>query len=258
MDFVRYVGGESIGILTRIGRIFTFLCYSVYVSLTPPFKIERILKQIRFIGAQSTLVVLLIGAFTGMVLSLQGFRTLSRLGSEAFLGPMISLSIMKELGPVLAGLMVTARAGSAIAAEIGIMRITNQIDAIEMMGLNPFRYLVVPNLIAGLISLPLLTSMFDAIGILGGYLVGVKILGLESATFFAEIPTYVQVEDLLEGLYKSMSFGIIISWISCYMGYFTGASGFGAEGVSKSTTKAVVLSAVMILVWDYFMTAFLF
>ena len=258
MDVVRYLGGESIGVLTRMGRIFTFFGSAVYVSLTPPFKLERILKQIHFIGAQSTLVVLLIGTFTGMVISLQGYHTLSRLGSEAFLGPMVALSIMKEMAPVLAGLMVTARAGSAIAAEIGIMRITNQIDAIEMMGLNPFRYLIAPNMIAGFISLPLLTGMFDAIGILGGYLVGVKILGLEYSTFFGEIDTYVRMEHLMEGIYKSMSFGVIISWVSCYMGYYTGASGFGAEGVSKSTTQAVVLSAVMILVWNYFMTAFLF
>ena len=258
MDFVRYIGGKSIGILSRMGRIFTFLGNALYFSITPPFKIERILKQIRFIGAESTLVVLLIGAFTGMVISLQGYYSLSRFGAEAFLGPMVVLSIMKEMAPVLTGLMVTARAGSAIAAEIGIMRISSQIDAIEMMGLNPFRYLVAPNMIGGFISLPLLTGMFDAIGILGGYLVAVEILGLNYSTFFGEISTYVRVDHLMQGVYKSMSFGIIISWVSCYMGYYTGASGFGAEGVSKSTTKAVVLSAVMILVWNYFMTAFLF
>ncbi len=258
MAFVRYIGGKSIGILSRMGRIFTFLGNALYFSITPPFKIERILKQIRFIGAESTLVVLLIGAFTGMVISLQGYYSLNRFGAEAFLGPMVVLSIMKEMAPVLTGLMVTARAGSAIAAEIGIMRISNQIDAIEMMGLNPFRYLVAPNMIAGLISLPLLTGMFDAIGILGGYVVAVEILGLNYSTFFGEISTYVRVDHLMQGIYKSMSFGIIISWVSCYMGYYTGSSGFGAEGVSKSTTKAVVLSAVMILVWNYFMTAFLF
>ena len=258
MDFVRSLGGGSIDVLSRMGRIFTFFGSAVYFSLTPPLKIERILKQIRFIGAQSTLVVLLIGTFTGMVLALQLFHTLSRIGSEAILGPMVALSIMKEMAPVLTGLMVTARAGSAIAAEIGIMRITNQIDAIEMMGLNPFRYLVAPNMIAGLISLPLLTGMFDAIGILGGYLVGVEILGLEYSTFFGEINTYVRMEHLMEGIYKSMSFGVIISWVSCYMGYYTGTSGFGAEGVSRSTTQAVVLAAIMILVWNYFMTAFLF
>jgi phospholipid/cholesterol/gamma-HCH transport system permease protein len=258
MDFVRNIGGESIGFLFRIGRLFIFLGHAIYFSITPPFKIDRILKQIRFIGAQSTLVVLLIGIFTGMVIALNGYNVLSRLGSEAFLGPMVALSIVKEMAPVLTGIMVTARAGSALTAEIGIMRITNQIDAIEMMGLNPFRYLIAPNLIAGVISLPLLTGMFDAIGILGGYLVGVKILGLEYATFFGEITTYVRVEHLLEGIYKSISFGIIITWVSCYMGYYTGSSGFGAEGVSKSTTGAVVLAAVMILVWNYFMTAFLF
>jgi phospholipid/cholesterol/gamma-HCH transport system permease protein len=258
MELVRNIGAGTIGILSRMGLIVLFLGKALSYSIIPPYKYERILKQIRFIGAQSTLVVLLIGAFTGMVLALQGFHTLNRVGSEAFLGPMVALSIMKELGPVLTGLMVTARAGSAIAAEIGIMRISNQIDALEMMGLSPFRYLIAPNLIAGIICLPLLTAMFDVIGILGGYVVGVKILGLESATFFGEISTYVEVEDLMEGIYKSVSFGVIIAWVSCYMGYYTGTSGYGAEGVSKSTTQAVVMSAVMILVWNYFMTAFLF
>jgi phospholipid/cholesterol/gamma-HCH transport system permease protein len=216
------------------------------------------LKQIRFIGTQSIFLIALIGAFTGMVLSLQGYYTLNKVGSVAFLGPMVALSIIKELGPVLTGLMVTARAGSAITAEIGIMRISNQIDALEMMGLNPFRYLVVPVLLAGIIALPLLTQIFDLIGILGGYLVGVKMLGVGSGTYLGEISNYLDMNDVLEGLYKSISFGVIISWVSCYKGYYTGTSGYGAEGVSKATTQSVVLSSAMILIWDYFMTALLF
>jgi phospholipid/cholesterol/gamma-HCH transport system permease protein len=203
-------------------------------------------------------LIVLIGAFTGMVLSLQGYYTLNKVGSVAFLGPMVALSIIKELGPVLAGLMVTARAGSAITAEIGIMRISNQIDAIEMMGLNPFRYLVVPVFFAGIIALPLLTQIFDLIGIFGGYLVGVKMLGMGSGTYLGEIPNYLDMKDVLEGLYKSISFGVIISWVSCYKGYYTGTSGYGAEGVSRATTQSVVLSSAIILIWDYFMTALLF
>jgi phospholipid/cholesterol/gamma-HCH transport system permease protein len=258
IDLIRTLGARAIKFLSGMGLMAIFLGRSFLYSLSPPFKFVRLLKQIRFIGSQSTLVIILIGAFTGMVLALQGYYTLSRLGSEAFLGPMVALSIVKELGPVLAGLMVTARAGSALAAEIGIMRISSQIDAIEMMGLNPFRYLIVPNLLAGIIVLPLLTAIFDVIGIFGGYLVGVKILGLESSTYFGEMANYMEMSDIMEGIYKSLCFGAIIAWVSCYKGYHTGTFGYGAEGVSKATTQAVVLSSVMILIWDYFMTAFLF
>jgi phospholipid/cholesterol/gamma-HCH transport system permease protein len=241
-----------------MGTMTLFLIKTLICGFTPPLKVGNLLKQIRFIGTQSMFLIVLIGAFTGMVLSLQGYYTLNKVGSVAFLGPMVALSIIKELGPVLAGLMVTARAGSAITAEIGIMRISNQIDAIEMMGLNPFRYLVVPVFFAGIIALPLLTQIFDLIGIFGGYLVGVKMLGMGSGTYLGEIPNYLDMKDVLEGLYKSISFGVIISWVSCYKGYYTGTSGYGAEGVSRATTQSVVLSSAIILIWDYFMTALLF
>lgn len=258
MDIVRKIGKATLVITRRTGVMGLFLVKSLIYSITPPLKVYLILKQIRFIGLQSTLVILLIGAFSGMVLALQGFHTLSRLGSEAFLGPMVALSLIKELGPVLSGLMVTGRAGSAITAEIGIMRISDQIDALEMMGLNPFRYLVVPNFIAAIIALPLLTVIFDVTGIFGGYLVGVNILGMGAGTYMGEIANYLEMEDILEGIYKSLTFGVIISWVCCYKGYYTGTLGHGAEGVSRATTQAVVLSSVMILIWDYFMTALLF
>jgi phospholipid/cholesterol/gamma-HCH transport system permease protein len=228
----------------------TILC-----AATPPLKFSWIIKQIWFIGFQSTLVILLTGAFSGMVLGLQGFYTLNRFGSTALLGPMVALSLIKELGPVLSGLMVTGRAGSAMAAEIGIMRISEQIDAIEMMGLNPFRYLVVPKLIAGIIALPLLTAIFDVVGIFGGYFVGSKLLGVGEGTYFGEMANYVRLDDVLEGVYKSLSFGVLITWVCSYKGYH---AGFGAEGVSKATTQAVVLSSVLILFWDYIMTSLLF
>jgi phospholipid/cholesterol/gamma-HCH transport system permease protein len=258
MDFIRNLGASTIDYVSGMGTMALFLIKTLLYSFTPPLKVISLLKQIRFIGTQSIFLIALIGAFTGMVLSLQGYYTLNKVGSVAFLGPMVALSIIKELGPVLTGLMVTARAGSAITAEIGIMRISNQIDALEMMGLNPFRYLVVPVLLAGIIALPLLTQIFDLIGILGGYLVGVKMLGVGSGTYLGEISNYLDMNDVLEGLYKSISFGVIISWVSCYKGYYTGTSGYGAEGVSKATTQSVVLSSAMILIWDYFMTALLF
>ncbi len=194
-----------------------------------------------------------------MVLGFQGFYSLSRFGSDAFLGPLVGLSLIKELGPVLSALMVTGRAGSAIAAEIGIMRISEQIDALELMGLSPYRYLVVPNLLAAMICLPLLGAIFDVVGIFGGYLIGVKLLGVSPGTFIGEMTSYVEIRDIMEGVYKSLSFGVIITWVCCFKGYYTGIfTGFGAEGVSKATTQAVVLSSVLILVWDYFMTSLLF
>jgi phospholipid/cholesterol/gamma-HCH transport system permease protein len=255
MKFIRNLGAVSLFGLQRIGRMGLFLTQAFIYALTPPLKVSHLLKQIRFIGFQSTLVILLTGAFAGMVLGLQGYYTLNRFGSAALLGPMVALSLIKELGPVLSALMVTARAGSAMTAEIGIMQITEQVDALKMMGLNPFRYLVVPKVIAGIISLPLLTAIFDVVGIFGGYMVGVKLLGVSKGTYFGEMANYVDMKDILGGIYKSLTFGLLITWICCYKGYYTG---FGAEGVSRATTQAVVLSSVLILVWDYFMTSILF
>jgi phospholipid/cholesterol/gamma-HCH transport system permease protein len=207
------------------------------------------IARIHFIGAKSLVVILLTGAFTGMVLGLQVFYTLTKFGSEAFLGPAVALSLIRELGPVLCALMVTGRAGSALTAEIGIMRITEQIDALHAMALNPMRYLIVPTILAGLIAFPLLTAIFDLVGIYGGYLVGVKLLGVGEGTYFGEMETYVDLSDITQGILKSLSFGLLVTWVCCYKGFYTG---YGAEGVSRATTEAVVLSSVLILVWDYF------
>ena len=254
-NLISCLGDYTLKRVSYVGRMGQFLIHAVLAALTPPIKIRRTIKQIHFIGWQSMTVIVLTGGFTGMVLALQGFHSLKRVGSEAFLGPLVALSLIRELGPVIAALMVTGRAGSAITAEIGVMRISDQIDAIELMGLNPMRYLVVPNLIAAIISMPLLAIIFDLVGIYGGYLVGVKILGLSTGTYFGEITTYLDLEDIVGGLYKALSFGVILAWICCFKGYYTY---FGAEGVSRSTTEAVVLTSVLILVWDYFMTAAVF
>jgi phospholipid/cholesterol/gamma-HCH transport system permease protein len=255
MVLVRKLGAISLLGLRNTGRMGLFLAQAFLYAVTPPLKFSRILQQIQFIGFQSTLLIFLTGAFTGMVLGIQGFYTLNRFGSAGLLGPMVALSLIRELGPVLSALMVTGRAGSAMTAEIGIMRITEQIDALKLMGLNPFRYLVVPRLLACIISLPLLSAIFNVVGILGGYMIGVRLLGVGGGTYFGEMANYVQMEDILRGVYKSLSFGVLITWVCCFKGYYTG---FGAEGVSKATTQAVVLSSVLILVWDYFMTSILF
>lgn len=259
MEAIRKLGGYGLLRVRRMGLMGLFLFQAFLYTLVPPIKFRRVIKQIHFIGAQSTVVILLTGCFSGMVLGFQGYYSLSRFGSDAFLGPMVGLSLIKELGPVITALMVTGRAGSAISAEIGIMRITEQIDAMSLMGLNPFRYLVVPSLLAAVVSLPLLTAIFDVVGIFGGYLIGGKLLGVAAGTYFGEMANYVEMSDIMEGFYKSLSFGILIVWVCCYKGYYTTIlSGFGAEGVSKATTQAVVLSSVLILVWDYFMTSALF
>jgi len=170
------------------------------------------------------------------------------------LGTAVALSLIRELGPVLSALMVTGRAGSAITAEIGIMRISEQIDAMETMALDPYKYLISPKFIAAMISMPLLCAIFDVVGIYGGWVVGVKLLGVNPGAYFSEMYKAVEWKDVYSGFVKSYSFGIIIAWIGCYKGYY---AGHGAEGVSKATTESVVLTSVLILVWDYFLTSIL-
>lgn len=231
-----------------------FLGYALYSMVCHSGRFVHVLKQIRFIGAKSLFVIVLTGSFTGMVLGLQGYYTLAKFGSEGMLGAAVSLSLIRELGPVLTALMVTGRAGSAITAEIGIMRISEQIDALETMALDPYKYLVSPKFIAAMISLPLLCAIFNMVGIYGGWLVGVKLLGVNPGAYFTEMYRAVEWNDVYSGMVKSFSFGIIIAWVCCFKGYYASR---GAEGVSKATTEAVVLSSVLVLVWDYFLTSVL-
>ncbi|MBF0147828.1 MAG: ABC transporter permease [Magnetococcales bacterium] len=232
--------------------MFIFLAQTLRAVPTPPWRWHNLLKQIHFIGMRSMFVIALTSIFAGMVLALQGFYTLSRFGSEALLGPAVALSMIRELGPVLSGLMITGRAGSAVAAELGIMRIREQIDALEVMGVPPIHFLAVPRFLAGLIVLPLLTVIFDVIGIFGGYLVAVQLLGLSAGTYFGGIESAVSMHDIHTGLIKAFCFGMIITWVCSFKGFFAKR---GAEGVSHATTSAVVLASVLILVSDYFITA---
>jgi phospholipid/cholesterol/gamma-HCH transport system permease protein len=244
------LGRVALDILESMGRFGRFLIEAITYVFVPPFKLGRLLDRINFIGFRSLTIVVLTGAFTGMVLGLQVFLTLSRFGSEAFLGPAVALSLIRELGPVLCAVFVTGLAGSALTAEIGIMKITEQIDALTVMALNPTRYLVVPAVVAGLVTFPLMTAIFDVVGIFGGYLVGVELLGLSPGTYFGEMQSFVDWRDLMTGFWKALSFGIIVPWVCTYKGFH---SGHGAEGVARATTQAVVLASVLILVWDYFL-----
>ena len=251
---IEQLGGLTLAFLRDMGRMLTFLSYALYIIIRRPGHPRHIFKQLHFIGAKSLFVIFLTAAFTGMVLGLQGYYTLAKFGSEGMLGSAVALSLIRELGPVLTALMVTGRAGSAITAEIGIMKITEQIDALKTMALEPFKYLVSPKVIAAVLAVPLLGAIFDVVGIAGGYVVGVKLLGVNPGTYFYEMEKSVAWKDVSSGFIKSVSFGLIISWVCCFKGYY---AGHGAEGVSRATTAAVVMSSVLVLVWDYFLTSVL-
>jgi len=253
------LGRLTISLVQEIGRIGLFFVRGLYHIVSFPLQFEKIIHQVYFIGVKSVLVICLTGAFTGMVLGLQGYYTLTKFGSEGFLGAAVALSLIRELGPVLTAIMVIARAGSAMTAEIGIMRISEQIDALKTMDINPIRFLVSPRLAAGLISFPLLTALFDVIGIFGGYITGSILLGINSGIYFSRVESSVQMTDINGGFIKAIVFSIVIITICCFQGYYTHTrtEGFGAKGVSMSTTSAVVISCVLVLIVDYILTSFL-
>lgn len=256
---INALGRWTLFLIRELGRITVFFGQGFVFIGYVPFQFAKILQQIYFIGAKSIFVVGLTGAFTGMVLGLQGYYTLVKFGSEGLLGAAVSLSLIRELGPVLTAIMITARAGSAMAAEIGIMRNSEQIDALETMDINPIRFLFSPRLAAALLSFPLLTAMFDVIGILGGYLSGSVLLGIDASVYFSRVESAVAMADINGGFYKSIAFAIVVATVCCFQGFFTHLrkDGFGAKGVSLATTSAVVFSCVMILITDYVMTSFL-
>ena len=253
VNLIRRWGRWLLNLVQEAGRMMIFLLEGLGLSFYPPFRPRRVLQEIQLIGVKSTLIVLLTAAFTGMVLALQGYYTLRKYGSEGALGSAVALSLIREMGPVLTALMVSARAGSAVTAEIGIMRITEQLDALDTMAVNPMQYVVMPKLLAGLLALPLLTAIFDVVGILGGYLIGVVLLGVSSGSYFSGMVQSVVPLDINGGLVKSLVFGLTIILVACYKGFHTE---HGAEGVSRATNQTVVLSAILVLAWDYVLTSF--
>src|SRR3990172_4763974 len=254
LSLLERTGAIVIESIREMGRMGIFFSSFLTWAFRPPLKLKRITQQVHFIGVKSLFVIVLTASFSGMVLGLQGYYTLQKFGSEGLLGSAVALSLIRELGPVLAALMVTGRAGSALTAEIGIMRIGEQIDSLESMGIDPVKFLISPRLLGAVVSVPLLTAIFDVVGILGGYVVGVKLLGVNAGVFFGQMEASVEWNDVANGLIKSLAFGVIIAWVCTFKGYFTGR---GAEGVSQSTTSAVVLSSVLVLIGDYFLTSVL-
>lgn len=246
------IGRSTVQQLVGMGRMFLFLVSAFAWAFRPPTRFRLIVHHMRSIGVDSLSVVLLSGVFTGMVMGLQGYYSLRKFNAESFLGSAVALGLLRELGPVLSAFMVTGRTGSAMAAEISTMKVTEQIDALYSMAINPIQYLVSPRIIAGLISMPLLTAIFDVVGIYGAYLVGVGLLGVSSGSYFSGMESSVVFQDVWSGLLKSVSFGLIITWVCCYKGFHAPPM---ATGVGQATTESVVLCFVLILVWDYFITS---
>ena len=258
-NLAAFLGRKVMGMLRELGGVFLFLLRALLFIFRYPFQIGRILQQIYFIGAKSVFLIAVVGLFTGMVLSLQGYYSLAKFGSEGVLGGVVALSLIRELGPVLTAIMIVARAGSAMSAEIGIMRITEQIDALFTMGVDPVRTLISPRIVAAVVSFPLLTALFDAIGILGGYVTGVLLLKINSGIFLSQMDSLVVLNDVINGFLKSLAFGLLVVTICCYQGFYvhTRPEGHGAKGVSLATTSAVVFSCVGVLIADYVLTSIL-
>src|SRR3984957_20589357 len=253
-EMIERLGALVLDGILQLGQFVVVLLGAVFYMCVPPYKPRLWIRQIRIIGADSLFLIILIGGFTGMVLGLQGYNTLRRFGSDGALGTVVALVLVRELGPVLAALMIAARAGSAMAAELGSMQATEQIDALTVMAINPVQYLVSPRVLAGVISFPLLTSIFDVIGIWGGYMIGVGLMGAPSGAYFNRIAATMTGHDIATGLYKALVFGVVVMWVCCYKGYHAERM---ATGVSRATTEAVVLSSVLILAFDYFLGSIL-
>ena len=222
-------------------------------------QLPRILEQLSHVGAKTMAIVSLIGLFTGMVMALQIYYALAKFGAQGVLGSAVALGLIRELGPVMTAIMIIARAGSSMTAEIGILRISEQIDALSTMRIDPLGYLVSPRIAAAILSFPLLTALFDTMGIIGGYFTGVMLLGLNAGVYLDQIQAGVETKDVMGGFLKALIFAVMVSTICSFQGYFTHmrAEAHGAKSVSLSTTAAVVLSCVVVLVGDYVITSFL-
>lgn len=254
-NLLNTIGLGVIRVVSEMGRMMLLFIDSVLWVFRPPYRPFLIVKQMEFVGVKSTLVVIITGLFTGGVLALQTYYGFRMFSAESFVGATVGLSMTRELGPVLTSLMVAGRAGSAMAAEIGTMRVTEQIDALSVLAVNPVEYLFVPRVLAGIIMLPILTAISDFLGIIGGYFVGVELLGISSGAYINKLIQYVDLSDLYNGLIKAACFGLILTFVGCYKGYTTLG---GAEGVGRATTQAVVMASAMILIADYFLTALMF
>jgi len=253
---LRGIGARVINGVWRLGFGARFFLMTLMYSGMSFRRFRLTVRELFFTGVMSLIIILVAGMFVGMVLGLQGFETLKRYGSESALGSLVALSLVRELGPVLAALLFASRAGSAMTAEIGLMKATEQISAMEMMAVNPIARVVAPRFWAGVISMPLLAAMFSAMGVFGGYVVGVVLIGVDSGSFWSQMQSAVDFQhDIVNGIIKSVVFGVAVTVISLFEGYDAQPT---AEGVSGATTRTVVQSSLAILMLDFILTAFMF
>ena len=252
---VQMLGHHSLDMLASLGRWGRFVVAVLMAMLRPPFYMKQLMRQLFHVGYLSLPVVGLTAIFSGMVLALQSYTGFARFNAENAIANVVVLSITRELGPVLAGLMVAGRVGAAMAAEIGTMRVSEQIDALTLLATDPMRYLVVPRIVAAMISLPILVFVADIIGVMGGYAVSVYQLGFNPSHYMHQTLTFLEVSDVISGLIKAAVFGFIIALMGCYEGYHSKG---GAAGVGRATTHAVVGASVLILLSNYALTSLLF
>lgn len=253
---LQWLGAGVTGAVWRTGFASRFLLAVLMSSGTSFRRIGLTIREVYFSGVMSLVIIMVSGLFVGMVLGLQGYDTLARYGSEEALGVLVSLSLVRELGPVVAGLLFASRAGSAITAEIGLMKATEQLDAMDMMAVNPIARVVAPRFWGGVLSMPLLAALFSAMGVIGGYLVGVVMIGADSGSFWGQMQASVDFKrDILNGVLKSLVFGVAVSWVAVFEGYDSDAT---AEGVSRATTRTVVTSSLAILGLDFILTSLMF
>jgi phospholipid/cholesterol/gamma-HCH transport system permease protein len=255
ISFFAVIGRAFINLLASIGRSSLFLMRSLLIGLQPPYYGGMIWRQMVSIGYFSLPVIGMTAIFTGAVLALQSYSGFSRFSAESSIATVVVLSITRELGPVLAGLMVAGRVGAAIAAEIGTMRVTEQIDALQTLSTSPFKYLVFPRLLAGVLMLPCLVLVADIIGVMGGYLVSIHKLGFSPGAYLHNTWNYLEARDVISGLVKAAAFGFIVTLMGCYHGFHSRG---GAQGVGSATTQAVVSASILILIFNYLITELFF
>ena len=248
------IGLVFIRLFEQTGLWFRMLWRTIVWSVRPPFEIDAWFRQMVRVGVESVPVVFLTTMFTGMVFALETYTGFHRVHAENYVGSAVALAMLRELSPVLVGLMVTGRVGSSMAAEIGTMRVTEQIDALKALATEPVQYLFVPRVIAGIIMLPFLVILGDALGIGGGYLVAVKLLGANGVIYQNNTFQFLHIKDLWTGVIKAGTFGLILTLTGCVRGYYTSG---GAEGVGRSTTQAVVSASLIILLTDFFLSKML-
>jgi phospholipid/cholesterol/gamma-HCH transport system permease protein len=242
-------------VFEEIGRATLLTLWAIFFLFRNPPRLKHFIKQLAYLGAETTPVVLITSLFSGGVIALQTYSTFHRFNAEFLIGAVVALSMGRELGPVLTALMVVARVGSAMTAQIGTMRITEQIDALEVMGMDPRSYLITPRIVAGTLGVPMLTVLSNIAGIFGGWFVAVKLFGVNEYLFWEKMKDLTELHDFLGGLYKATFFGFIITAVSCYFGFYTKG---GTEGVGRATTNSVVTSSMLVLISDYFLTAIIF